>query len=78
MSLIHFIGLIDARRPEPTFDLRKGPSYGWFKRFKNRHKKAISLRTPSKLDGGKACMARQSIMDQHFAVVKAKYDRLIL
>ena len=41
-------------------------SYGWFVRFKDRHKAALVMKTPSTIDLGRATWGRWSVMVNFF------------
>ena len=51
-----------------------GASDGWLSSFLRRHPE-ISLRRPSHVDGGRFAMARQSVIDRYFEMMKDIFNK---
>lgn len=66
--LMGFAAAIDGRKKEPSFG-PKGPSEGWWQRFRERHPD-VALRQPGILDGGRATTAHRSVVDRFFQLVE--------
>jgi len=58
------------------FNKETGSGHTWWDSFKKRHKDEITLRKPNKLDRGRSRMANQTVMDQHFDLLKKTLEEL--
>jgi len=65
-----FAWAIAKRHNNNRFNKETGPGHTWWDSFKKRHKDEITLRKPDKLDRGRSRMANQTVMDQHFDLLK--------
>ena len=52
------------------FNKTSGPGHTWWAKFRKRHKNEITLRKPDTLDRGRARMANQHVMNNHFTKLR--------
>lgn len=66
-----------AKKKDTTrFNEISGPGHSWWEKFKKRHAKDLTLRKPDNLDRGHSRMGNQTVMNQHFALLKETLKKL--
>lgn len=67
---------IAKKKRGSRFNGKTGPGHNWWDKFKKRHSKDLTLRKPDNLDRGRSRMANQTVMNQHFELLKTTMDKL--
>jgi len=71
-----FAWAILKRHNNSCFNKETGLGYTWWDSFKKRHQDERTLRKLDKLDRGRSRIANQTVMDQHFDLLKKTLDEL--
>ena len=71
-----FAWSIAKRHKNTRFNKDKRPGHSWWDSFKKRNRNEITLRKPDSLDRGRSRMANQTVIDQHFNLLKKTLEEL--